>query len=71
MATWNNLLKEAQAAAAANPARKDALVRAAAVIPDLIKTNAAEAKKRMDALAAMLAAKPAPQPDASALTARP
>jgi len=71
MATWNNLLKEAQAAVAANPARRDAVSHAAAGIPDLIKTNTAEAKKRMDALAAMLAAKPAPpQTDASALTTR-
>jgi ElaB/YqjD/DUF883 family membrane-anchored ribosome-binding protein len=71
MATWSNLMKEAQAAVAANPARRDALSHAAAGIPDLIKTNAAEAKKRMDALAAMLAAKPAPaQPDAAALTSR-
>jgi hypothetical protein len=70
-ATWNNLVKEYQAAVALNPARRDELARAAAGIPDLLKANnSAEAKKRMDVLAAMLAAGPAAKPDASALNIR-
>ena len=69
-ARWNQMVKDVQAAAAANPARKDALTRAAAGIPDLIKANnIAEATKRMDALADMLKAAPA-APGASELAAR-
>ena len=56
VATWNALLKECQAAVAADPTRKEALQHAAAGIPDLIKSNPAEAKKRLDALEALLAA---------------
>ncbi len=63
VATWNELVKEYQAAVAADPARKDALVHAMAGIPDLIKSNPAEAEKKMDALAAMLAAPPTAPPD--------
>jgi hypothetical protein len=63
-ATWNGLVKEYQAAVAANPARREALAHAAAGIPDLIKSNPAEAKKKMDALAALLAA-PTPTQDES------
>ena len=56
-ATWNKLVQDVQAAVAAHPERKDALTRAAAGIPDLIKANKAdEARQRMDALAAMLSA---------------
>jgi hypothetical protein len=63
-AAWNKLVKDLQAAVAAHPERKDALSRAAAGIPELIKTNqAAEAQQRMDALQAMLSAPPpAPPP---------
>jgi hypothetical protein len=70
-ARWNQLVQELRAAVAANPARKDALSKAAAGIPELIKENkAAEAIQRMDALEAMLAAAPPPANDAAALTAR-
>jgi hypothetical protein len=64
VAAWNELVKEYQAAVAANPARRDGLAHAAAGIPDLIRSNPAEAKKKMDALAAMLAAPSAAPPPA-------
>jgi hypothetical protein len=58
-ATWNKLVKDLQAAAAAHPERKEALSKAAAGIPDLIKANKTdEAKQKMDALQAMLDAPP-------------
>jgi len=54
-ATWNQLVKDLQAAAAAHPERREALSRAAAGIPDLIKANKAdEARQKMDALRALL-----------------
>ena len=67
---WGTLSKDVQAAVAANPARKDALSQAAAGIPDFIKANnAAEARKRMEALRQMLASPPAGSPDVAALKA--
>jgi hypothetical protein len=70
-ARWNQMVQDLRAAVAANPARKDALSKAAAGIPDLIKGNkTAEAKQRMDALEAMLGAAPPPASGASPLTAR-
>jgi len=74
---WNKMVKDLQAAVAAHPERKDALARAAAGIPDLIKANkTAEAKQKMDQVQALLDAPPAPPPPgaspggAAELTAR-
>jgi hypothetical protein len=57
--TWNKMVKDLQAAVAAHPERKDALARASAGIPDLIKANkTAEAKQKMDQVQALLDAPP-------------
>jgi hypothetical protein len=54
-ATWNQLVKDLQAAVAAHPERREALSRAAAGIPDLIKANKAdEARQKMNALQELL-----------------
>lgn len=70
-AKWNKLGRETQAAIAANPARKDALSKAASGIPELVKAgNVAEAKKRLDALEALLAEPQAPREDTAAAMTR-
>ena len=66
---WSKLSRDTQAAIAANPARKDALTRAAAGIAELLNSNPAEAKKRMDALSALLTSPPTGQPDAASIKA--
>jgi hypothetical protein len=54
-ATWNKLVKDLQQAVAAHPEKKDALSRAAAGVPDLIKANKTEeAMQKMDALQKLL-----------------
>ncbi len=54
-AAWNKLVKDMQAAATAHPELRDALSKAAAGIPDLIKNNKIEeAKQKMEAVQKLL-----------------
>jgi hypothetical protein len=57
LGAWDKLLKQAQQAVQANPARKDVLTKAMSGIPDLIKSgHNDEAKQRMHAVEELLSA---------------